>query len=234
MTIPDATELVAELERLLPDWIDMEPSRWQRVEYALRAAEGSGPVFPTFESFIEWIDEDTSAEWVEGKVYFMSPASTQHQDLVLFLASLFRFFVERHKLGRVFAAPYRIKLPGYAPEPDVMFVARANETRLRRNYLDGAADLIVEVVSPESVERDRIQKYHAYEAAGVGEFWLIDLDHRTAEFHQLVEGRYQVTIMSEGVYVSRELAGLRLPVAWLWQFPTPPLAESLRALGLLD
>ena len=53
MTIPDATEIVAELERLLPDWIEMEPSRWQRVEYALRAAEGNGPVFPTFEAFIE-------------------------------------------------------------------------------------------------------------------------------------------------------------------------------------
>lgn len=234
MTIPDAAEIVTELERLLPEWKEMEPGRWQRVEYALRAAEGNGPVFPTFESFIEWVDEDTSAEWVEGEVYFMSPASTQHQDLVLFLASLFRFYVEQHRLGRVLTAPYRIKLPGYAPEPDVMFLAQANESRLRKNYLNGAADLIVEVVSPESVERDRVKKYNAYEAAGVGEYWLIDLEVRSAEFHQLVEGRYQTTILSDGIYASRELSGFRLPVAWLWQFPTPTLAESLRALGLLD
>ena len=234
MTIPDATEIVAELERLLPDWIEMEPGRWQRVEYALRAAEGNGPVFPTFESFIEWVDEDTSAEWVEGEVYFISPASTQHQDLELFLAALLRYYAEKQQLGRVFTAPYRIKLPGYAPEPDVMFVSRANESRLRKNYLDGAADLIVEVVSPESIERDRIRKYNAYEAAGVSEFWLIDLEHRSAEFHQLVEGQYDISVMSDGVYDSRELPGLRLPVPWLWQFPAPTLPESLRALGWLD
>lgn len=92
MTIPDATEIVAELERLLPDWIEMEPGRWQRVEYALRAAE----------------------------------------------------------------------------------------------------------------------------------------------FHRLVEGHYEISIMSDGVYDSYELPGLSLPVAWLWQFPAPTLPASLRLLGWLD
>lgn len=232
MTIPDATEIVAELERLLPDWIEIEPGRWQRVEYALRAAEDNGPVFPTFESFIEWVDEDTSAEWVEGEVYFMSPASTEHQDIVGFLSAVLRFFVERKTLGRVFIAPYRIKLPGYAPEPDIMFLAAEHIGRLRKTYLDGPADLIVEIVSPESVERDRVKKYQAYEAAGVGELWLIDPEHHSAEFYQLRDGRYVLVEVNDGIYESQQLPGFRVPVAWFWREPLPMLDEALQTLGL--
>ena len=170
MTIPDAAEIVTELERLLPDWIDMEPGRWQRVEYALRAAEGNGPVFPTFESFIEWVDEDTSAEWVEGEVYFMSPSSTRHQLLAGFLFVMIRSFVEYHQLGMTLNAPYKMKIPGYGAEPDVLVILKENEGRLRKTFLDGPADLVVEVISPDSVERDRVKKIGDYEAAGIPEY----------------------------------------------------------------
>jgi hypothetical protein len=57
-------ELEKELQKELPDWIDREPQQWQQVQYALRQASTTHPVFETFEQFIEWIDEDTSAEWV--------------------------------------------------------------------------------------------------------------------------------------------------------------------------
>ena len=233
MTINDAAELVAELERLLPDWIDLEPARWQRVEYALRRAEGNGPVFPTFETFIEWVDEDTSAEWVEGEVYFMSPASTEHQDIVGFLAAILRYFVEHYQVGRIYAAPYRIKLPGYAPEPDIMFLAAEHTGRLRKAHLDGPADLIIEIVSPESVERDRIKKFNAYESAGVTEYWLIDPDHQMAEFYILQNGHYHLVEPIDGVYSSRVLRSFDLEIEWLWSDPLPPLVAVLSALGIL-
>lgn len=192
MTIPDATEIVAELERLLPDWIDMEPARWQRVEYALRAAEGNGPVFPTFESFIEWVDEDTSAEWVEGEVYFMSPSSLRHQLIAGFLYKMIGAYVEHHQLGTTLNAPFKMKLPGYGAEPDVLVVLTANESRLRKTFLDGPADLVVEVISPESVERDRVKKFGDYQAAGIPEYWLIDPERRTAELYHLDNAQYQL------------------------------------------
>ena len=233
MTMTDATEIVAELERLLPDWIDLEPARWQRVEYALRRMESDAPVFPTFESFIEWVDEDTSAEWVEGEVVFMSPASTRHQLIAGFLYVAIRGFVEHHGLGTVLTAPFKIKLPGYGPEPDILFLATVNTGRLRKAHLDGPADLIVEIVSPDSAERDRVKKYIAYEAAGVGEYWLIDPEHQSAEFYTLVNGRYDQADITGGVYVSRTLPGFRLVVDWLWRTPLPTLVETLRGLGVL-
>ncbi len=232
-TIPDAKEIVAELERMLPDWIDLEPARWQRVEYALRAAETNGPVFPTFESFIEWVDEDTSAEWVEGEVYFMSPSSTRHQLIAGFLYKLISTYVEHNDLGTTLNAPYKMKIPGYGAEPDVLVVLRENEERLRKTFLDGPADLVVEVISPDSVERDRIRKYNDYEAAGVAEYWIVDPEGRSAEFYQLVDGRYHPAELPGGVYESRVLPGLRLPVEWLGRNTLPPLLEALREIGVL-
>ncbi len=233
MTINDAAELVAELERLLPDWIDLEPARWQRVEYALRRAEDNGPVFPTFESFIEWVDEDTSAEWVEGEVYFMSPTSIRHQLIAGFLAAILRAFVENHQLGTILTAPIKMKLPGYGAEPDILFVGADHKKRLRKTFLDGPADLVVEVISPESVERGRIKKFNDYEAAGIPEYWLIDPERETAEFYHLAEGRYQLIDPVDDTLASTVLPGFILPLIWLRLNQQPTLIEALRSMGIL-
>src|SRR5690606_30509203 len=89
---PGEVELEDELAPLLGDWVELEPSRWQRVQYALRKLDSDGPVFPTFEEFIAWVDEDTSAEWEDGEILFMSPASLKHQLIAGFLHGLIRLF----------------------------------------------------------------------------------------------------------------------------------------------
>ena len=228
-----ATELEAELADLLPDWIALEPGRWQRVQYALRRLEVDGPVFPTFDSFIEWVDEDTSAEWIEGEVCFMSPASTRHQIMAGFLYKLIGTFVEQRQLGVVLTAPFKMKIPGYGAEPDILFIASANESRLRRTYLDGPADLVVEVISPDSVERDRVRKYNDYEAAGISEYWLIDPERETAEFYHLVEGRYERIEPAGDAQASAALPGFVLPLLWLRLNQQPTLIEALRSMGIL-
>lgn len=233
MTIPDAREIVAELERLLPEWIDLEPGRWQRVEYALRRAEADGPVFPTFESFIDWVDEDTSAEWEEGEVIFMSPASLQHQILAGFLFTLISAYVEQRRLGTAVAAPFKMKLPGYGAEPDVLVVLSTHQSRLRPTFLDGPADLVVEVLSPDSIERDRVKKFNDYEAAGVAEYWIVDPERGAAEFYALSDGRYRSLETPGGVLASAVLPGFRLPLAWLGPGRQPTLVAALREMGLV-
>src|SRR3989304_2068525 len=96
----------------------------------------------TYEEFLDWADEDTWAEWVNGEVMIMTPASYRHQDLADFLTALLRFFVETRQAGIVCSAPFQMKtgpdLPGR--EPDVLVVASANLGRLQTNRLDGPAD----------------------------------------------------------------------------------------------
>lgn len=192
----------------------------------------------SYEEFLEWCDEDTLAEWVRGWVRVTSPAARRHQDLGGFLYVLVSFWVERHDLGMVLQPPFQMKLPpptNTGREPDLLFIRREHLDRLRETYLDGPADLVVEITSPESLGRDRGEKFVEYEQGGVPEYWFIDRDRRQAEFYELgPDGRYRIVLSgSVGEYRSPILEGFRLPLEWLWQDPLPRKAAALRELGLL-
>lgn len=186
------------------------------------------------EQFYEWLDEDTHAEWVGGEVVPMSPVGFEHQKVTEFLLQIVGIYVRNRRIGQVLYEPFQMKLQNSSRAPDLLFVSNANLHRLKENYLDGAADLVVEVISPESRARDRGEKFYEYEAAGVREYWLIDPERKRAEFYQLDEdGAYQATLIaSKGVYHSKVLEGLWIQVEWLWQQPEP--IEVFRGWGLLN
>ncbi|HXD31687.1 MAG TPA: Uma2 family endonuclease [Pyrinomonadaceae bacterium] len=189
----------------------------------------------TYEEFLEKCDA-THAEWVDGEVILMSPPSTRHQRLVLFLCSLLQLYVEAHELGLVLVGPFQMKL-AFRPsgrEPDVLFVAQQRVSLLKKNYLDGPADLAIEVMSPDSHSRDRIEKFAEYEQAGVREYWLLDPETRRAGFFVLSEaGAYDAKSQNEAVYRSMVLEGLWMKVDWFWQEPLPQLMSILKEWGLI-
>ncbi|MCB0245972.1 MAG: Uma2 family endonuclease [Anaerolineae bacterium] len=189
----------------------------------------------SYEEFLDWADEDTLAEWVEGEVIVTSPASEPHQNLVGFLSSVLRTFVEQHELGQLLVAPFQMKLETSGREPDLLFIGSDRLDRVHRTYLDGPADLAIEIVSPESAGRDRGEKYYEYEAAGIPEYWLLDPQTARAEFYQLgPEGQYRLVAPdTEGVYRSAVLPGFWLRVDWLWQQPLPRVLDVLRELNVL-
>jgi Uma2 family endonuclease len=195
------------------------------------------PARMSYEEFLARADEDTRAEWVDGEVIVMSPASDRHQDLVRFLTSLLSFAVEAHNLGVIRPAPFQMKtgpdLPGR--EPDLLFIARSHLDRLKENHLDGPADLVIEVISPESRSRDRGEKFYEYEQGGVREYWLIDPQRKRAEFYSLGKGSIYlpVSVGEDGLFRSAVLKGLELQVDWFWQEPLPPLLTVLKAWGLV-
>ncbi len=191
----------------------------------------------TYEEFLTWCDEDTWAEWVDGEVVVLSPASMRHQQLVDFLVQTLGVYVQAKGLGLLLSAPFQMKtgpdLPGR--EPDLLFVARENLGRLKDRYLEGPADLVVEVVSPESRLRDRGEKFAEYEAGGVREYWLVDPEAGQADFYVLApDGRYdRRRADAAGIYRSEVVEGLWVRPEWLWQDPLPPVLTVLRELGLL-
>ena len=189
----------------------------------------------SWEEFLAWLDEDVRAEWVDGAIVTMPPANLEeHQDRGGLLYMLLQFFVQRSKLGRVFYAPALMRLPSRRSgrEPDLLFVRAEHAHRIRPTYLDGPADLVVEIVSPDSVERDHQEKLAEYEAAGIPEYWIIDPLQQAAFFRQLgADGRYQlIPTDTDGIYTSREVPGFRMRVSWLWQRPLPTIHEALADL----
>lgn len=204
------------------------------LEAAVRGEHPPPPAGPvSFEEFLAWCPENRWAEWVDGEIILMSPSNDEHQFMLSFLHRLIAGFVEEHGLGWVFLPPFLMRLATRPSgrEPDLMFLTTEHGDRNRRTYLDGPADLAVEIVSPDSVTRDRRDKLAEYEKAGVPEYWVIDHPRRQAAFNRLGEdGRYRPGPIVDGWYTSAVLPGFRLRVDWLWQRPLPTLADVTRQL----
>lgn len=186
----------------------------------------------TYEQFLACY-EGTHAEWVDGWVLPMSPVGDRHREVVRFLVRLFSDFLDAKPLGRVFFEPFQMRIAGAGTgrEPDLFFVQNERLGSLRTAYFDGPADVVVEIISPESRARDRGEKFYEYEQAGVREYWLLDPDRRSAEFYARdQEGVYRPLPLDDGVFRSTVLDGFWLRVAWLWELP--PLREALVELGL--
>jgi Uma2 family endonuclease len=191
----------------------------------------------TYEEFLDWCDEDTLAEWVDGEIVITSPASRVHQDLAGFLAAVLRAYVEERGIGQIFIPPFQMKtgpdLPGR--EPDLLFMTKKTLKRLKQTYLDGPADLVVEIVSPDSRLRDRGEKLAEYEAGGVREYWVLDPTDRRGDFYvRAADGRYERKRSDDqGIYHSQVIDGLWLRERWFWKNPLPKVLSILRELGVV-
>lgn len=184
--------------------------------------------------FVAWIDEETRAEWSEGNITIMSPVNTQHDELQGWMYRILSELVEHDDLGRVGGSELFVRLPDPASRrlTDGFFVSAANEKNFRDTYYDGAPELIVEIVSPDSASRDYREKFIAYEAAGVKEYWIIDPLAQKVEAHELHRGKYRPIAETNGIVKSKVIKSLWLKTSWLWQKKLPKLAQVLKELGI--
>ncbi len=98
--------------------------------------------------------------------------------------------------------------------------------------VQGAPDLVVEIVSPESQSRDRRVKFLEYEAAGVREYWLLDRPQRSFEAYAPgPDGKYALLPAADGRVYSTVLVGLFFHLDWVWQLRYPKVAPLLRAMA---
>lgn len=189
----------------------------------------------SFEEFLLLTDGIKKAEWVDGEIIYMAAASIKHELLFKFLLTVLNLYVKGNSLGIVLGSDVSMKLEEErrGREPDILFIINERTNLLRENYLDGAADLVVEIISPESVERDRNEKFIEYEAAGIREYWLIDPQREQAEFYRLREDlRYHlVSTDSDGIFYSEIIEGFWLRVEWLWTLPNE--LDVLRELDVI-
>ena len=188
----------------------------------------------SFEEFLTKFD-GKHAEWIDGEVVEFMSASDKQQDLSDFLISVLRVFIEENDLGIIRTAPMTIKLNDRGREPDLFFIAKNRLENLKKNYFDGAPDLIIEIISPESRGRDRGDKFYEYETAGVQEYWIIDYEREKVEFYNLdKDGYFQMAYADENnIFHSKVLPNLLLNVSWLWQEKLPNLLQVLKEWNLV-
>ena len=139
--------------------------------------ESASPTTPTRISFDEYLRqydsiEGARTEWNAGLVEVYNVSNNlAHNEHIRFLSTLLDMWLGLTALGRLVLAgvPMFVGEDVPAREPDLMVLLNAHLDRLTPRYVNGAADVAVEIVSPESDERDRGKKFLEYEAAGVPE-----------------------------------------------------------------
>ncbi|MBZ0277489.1 MAG: Uma2 family endonuclease, partial [Anaerolineae bacterium] len=126
-------------------------------------------------------------EWVGGMVIKMSPVSRKHDVLDGFLYVLLRLFLNRTGTGTVIRQPFVMKITPESParEPDLQVILKGRTEIIQETMTAGAADVVIEIVSPESENRDMVEKYYEYQGGGVREYWLVNPQRRQADFYVL-------------------------------------------------
>lgn len=185
----------------------------------------------TYAEYTAWLDKEVGrrGEWVDGEVIAFVSATFLHENLVSFLNAILRFVLDVRGLGVVVGSNYELRTrEGAARQADLTVVLNEHRDRITDRRLVGAADLVVEVISPDSVSRDRHDKLHEYAEAGIPEYWVLD----PREGRESVEvfllggnGRYApVGPDRDGLLRSSVIPGVWLDPRWLIGGELPSVA----------
>lgn len=193
----------------------------------------SGEIIDTHISYHDFMVgyDGMRVEWVDGTVVEMASIDERHDDLSRFLDNLFQAYLEASGGGRILQDPMILRvLPGRARAPDLQVLLPDRLHYLGQNEVTGPPNLVVEIVSQGSQRTDRFEKFGEYEEAGIPEYWIIDHLHEESLFYQLDDsGQYvRQEPDPDGIYHSRALPRLALPVDMLWRENLPGLREIVQ------
>jgi Uma2 family endonuclease len=129
--------------------------------------------------------------------------------------------VIKNNLGEVLTAPLDVRLgEDTALQPDLIFVSNGRARIIQEEWIAGASDLVVEVLSPSTAAYDRATKLHIYAEAGVPNVWLLDSQAKTVEVLKLQGKKFLVDaiLASDQVLTSNLFPGWQLPLPDLFDF----------------
>jgi len=175
----------------------------------------------TFKDFLQIPDEPGYCiEILDGTVVKDPTPSSRHQIASFRLQRILaEYFEARDPLGVVFGAPMAVTLSEVdVVQPDLFYVPGSRLGIIEENCINGAPELVVEILSPSSYRRDRLVKLEAYQRAGVPHYWLLDPNERTLEVFALSGDRY--TRVAAGcddeVIAIPNFPGLTIVLGGLW------------------
>jgi Uma2 family endonuclease len=171
----------------------------------------------TYEDLFALPDEGRRYEIIEGELYEMPSPSWEHAvtvtNLVLFLGPVIRLLG-----GTLVTAPLDVFFPGANPvQPDIVVLLPGSRAIGRGRGVEGAPDLVIEVLSPSNRGHDLLTKRSLYARAGVREYWIVDPDARTVEI---------LALDRDAFHLAASVPGHETPVSPLVG-PLPFAAEEL-------
>ena len=149
----------------------------------------------SYADYLTW-DESERCEIIDGVPYMQAAPSRVHQEISMELSTQFHTYL-KGKTCRVFAAPFCVRLDlekndydvKNVVEPDITIVC--DSSKLDERGCKGSPTMIVEILSPSTGKKDRVDKFNKYEKAGVLEYWVVEPDQKIVSVFLLQSnGRY--------------------------------------------
>lgn len=193
----------------------------------------------THDDFMRLAPEDEKAELIEGELIVMAPPLFAHERLQSFLVTILNVFVDFFRLGQVLGSRTAVRIaPRQTYEPDILFIRRERQHIITDREVLETPDLVIEILSSSTAERDRGVKRENYEKAGVLELWLIDpYGPAGTQFYQRQGGQLVEVAPVEGIIHSIALPNFKLKTIWLWPDENDELPNTvtvLKELGVLS
>ena len=175
----------------------------------------------TFQQFRELPIDGKRYELIKGEVQVTPAPTTRHQAVLQNLSARLWDHVIKNRLGEVWSVPLDVRLgEDTALQPDLIFISNARAGIIREDWIAGAPDLAVEVLSPSTAAHDRATKLRIYAESGVTEVWFIDPNAKTVEILKLQGRKYFIETILAGdqVLASNFFPGWQLPLPNLFDF----------------
>ncbi|MEP7269333.1 MAG: Uma2 family endonuclease, partial [Saprospiraceae bacterium] len=129
----------------------------------------------TYSKMLKELPAESRYELRNNELIDMSSPSEIHQQIVFRLTLIIGSFIVNNKLGKFYTSPLDVIFDeGTVMQPDLIFVAEDHKSIIKEKGIFGAPDVLIEIVSKSSIQRDYIDKKQDYERFGVQEYWIVD------------------------------------------------------------
>lgn len=145
----------------------------------------------TYEDYLKTPD-DKRYELINGELLMTPSPIPNHQRISGKLEFMVRKFITENNLGEVFDAPCDVYLDNEnVVQPDILFISKERLNIIGEKNIQGAPDLVIEIISENSVYRDMVQKKKLYARFRVKEYWIVIPDEKEIEVYILKDNTYQ-------------------------------------------
>ncbi|MFQ5638686.1 MAG: Uma2 family endonuclease [bacterium] len=170
----------------------------------------------TYEDYQHLPEDRNRYEIIDGELYMTPSPLTVHQYILTNLGLEIGNHVTQNNSGRIFWAPLDVLLSPYdIVQPDILFISNKNKNIITEKNIQGAPDLVVEILSSSTKERDLGMKKKLYARSGVREYWIIDPEEQKIEVFSLSNHDYKLlkAYQKNQLLSSSVLPGLSIPLS---------------------
>jgi Uma2 family endonuclease len=160
----------------------------------------------TYRDYLQ-LPDDKRYELVEGDLLLVPAPNLRHQRILRELEVALCIYLRSHPLGEIFFSPCDVVLSEInVVQPDLIFVSTERMTILTEANIQGSPDLVVEILSPSTQQRDRGIKQNLYARYGVREYWIVNPENKTVEVFSWTETGYHIeAVVQEGCMLNSDL-----------------------------